>query len=216
MATKLPPLILEKMIKITDEILDNKESASSAGDNLAGQITDEFFIAPNILKQEDLIGFFIEICKTYTIRAYCQSDRCSREDVLKKEWLPKLVGMWLVSQKDHEYNPIHDHDGDISGVMYLKIPEYLPSRKASNPSHKHIINDDGAITFTNNCSADHRWGSPTMTIQPEVGNFYIFPSSQIHQVYPFRTVDGKGERRSVSFNAILKSQAELRGELFFN
>jgi len=27
-------------------------------------------------------------------------------------------------------------------------------------------------------------------------------------VYPFRTADGKGERRSVSFNAVFSSKAE--------
>jgi hypothetical protein len=161
------------------------------------QIADEFYIAPNILKREELNRFFIEICKTYTIHAYCQSHGCSREDVLKKELLPRLIGMWLVSQKDYEYNPAHAHDGDISAVMYLKIPAYLPSIKTSIP------NIDGGITFINNCSANQRWGTSTLTLQPEVGDFYIFPSSQVHQVYPFRTADGKGERRSVSFNATL-------------
>ena len=30
--------------------------------------------------------------------------------------------------------------------------------------------------------------------------------SYLHQVYPFRTPDGKGERRSVSFNAVFSSK----------
>ena len=38
-------------------------------------------------------------------------------------------------------------------------------------------------------------------VDTQVGDFY-FPSQQSHFVYPFRTADGKGERRSVSFNAI--------------
>ena len=29
---------------------------------------------------------------------------------------------------------------------------------------------------------------------------FIFGGMQPHQVYPFRSVDGEGERRSVSFN----------------
>ena len=41
-----------------------------------------------------------------------------------------------------------------------------------------------------------------------VGEFFIFPSSQDHQVYPFRTPDGKGERRSVSFNASFSSKSD--------
>jgi len=41
-----------------------------------------------------------------------------------------------------------------------------------------------------------------------VGDFFIFPASQQHWVYPFRTPDGKGERRSVSFNVIFTSKTE--------
>ena len=85
--------------------------------------------------------------------------------------------------------------------MYLKITEYLPSRK---PYRK----DDGAISFTNSSTKDPIWGNPTMTYQPQVGDFFIFPASQQHWVYPFRTPDGKGERRSVSFNVIFSSKTE--------
>ena len=85
--------------------------------------------------------------------------------------------------------------------MYLKIPEYLPSRK----SHRA---DDGAINFNGNASKDHTWGTPNITYQPKVGDFFIFPAGQQHMVYPFRTPDGKGERRSVSFNAVFSSKSE--------
>ena len=69
-------------------------------------------------------------------------------------------------------------------------------------------NDDGAITFSGPAGKDQRWGSPTFTYQPQVGDFFIFPASQQHWVYPFRTPDGKGERRSVSFNAVFSSKTE--------
>ena len=45
-------------------------------------------------------------------------------------------------------------------------------------------------------------------VRPQVGDFFIFPASQRHQVYPFRTADRKGERRSVSFNAEFTSKTE--------
>ena len=84
----------------------------------------------------------------------------------------------------------------------------------SNPRHKSFpivtrcrfinktrIIQDGAIEFSNNTSQDSIWAMPTLSILPQVGEFFIFPSTQRHLVYPFRTPDGKGERRSVSFNA---------------
>ena len=45
------------------------------------------------------------------------------------------------------------------------------------------------------------WTAPSLKIQPQIGNFYIFSIDQQHIVYPFKTQDGNGERRSVSFNA---------------
>jgi hypothetical protein len=87
--------------------------------------------------------------------------------------------------------------------MYLKIPEYLADRRGDGGP-----NLDGAVTFTNSASKDPNWGVPSITILPEVGDFFIFPSSQSHQAYPFRTLDGKGERRSVSFNAVFSNKTE--------
>ena len=37
---------------------------------------------------------------------------------------------WGVSQYSDEYNPAHYHGNcQISSVLYLKIPEFLPARK---------------------------------------------------------------------------------------
>ena len=204
MKTQLPSPIFEKMIKITDEIVENKESATSAGEGLAGQIEDEFHIALNILEQEELMVFFLNVCKTYAVQAFCQTFPLSKEKYLKEEWQQQLeteiTYMWIVSQKDNEYNPIHTHtNSHLSAVMYLKIPEFLPVRK----SHRDL--DDGAIGFTNNVGKDPLWGNSTITLRPQVGDFFIFPASQQHFVYPFRTVDGRGERRSVSFNAVINN-----------
>jgi len=202
MKTQLPPPILEKMIKITDEIVEDR---SRKGDNPgAGQLIDQFFINYEILKREDLMGFFLEVCRTYVVRAFCQTLPFKIEKIEKIEWLTQLTSIWVNSQKDNEFFPIHVHDGHLSSVMYLKIPEFLPNRKL----YKYDEHTDGAITFTNNASIDKTWGSPTLTIQPEVGDFFIFPASQQHQVYPFRTPDGKGERRSVSFNALFQSKTD--------
>ena len=60
MATKLPPSILEKMITITDEIVENK---SGEGDDPgAGQLIDQFYIDFETL-EEDVMGFFLDMCR---------------------------------------------------------------------------------------------------------------------------------------------------------
>ena len=198
LSTKLPPPVLEKMIRLTDEIVENKKSDSDA--IRPAQIEDQFYIELKILEREDLAGFFLEVCRNYVIQAYCQAFPFKKEKVVNEEWQTRLDEFWIVSQKDNEYNPLHFHSGHLSAIMYLKIPEYLPSRKSDGR--------DGQIIFTNNSSTDKIWSESSLTISPQVGDFFIFPASQKHSVYPFRTPDGKGERRSVSFNAIFTSKSE--------
>ena len=209
MKTKLSPPVLQKMIKITDEILENKESGKSVGDDVGiGQIKEEFLVDPKIIEREGILEFFLNICKNYVIQAFCQSDPTNKEQIENEKWITKITTMWMLSQKNYEYHPIHDHPGHLSAVMYLKIPEYLPIRKSYGNEFQNIKNNDGAIIFTNNSSRDTMWGNSILQISPQVGDFLIFPASQLHQVYPFRIADENGERRSVSFNAAFTSKAE--------
>ena len=82
----------------------------------------------------------------------------------------------------------------------------MPARKRSNDV-------DGNIVFYQSPTEPSGiFGNiPIISTKPKVGDFYIFSASQAHQVYPFRTVDGKGERRSVSFNVVC-SRNKGRGE----
>ena len=202
MKTQLPPPILEKMIRITDKIVDNAENETSHGQHLAGQIKDELWVDHEILEREELMGFFLDVSRNFVIQQMCQRQSFQKQEILDDEWYTQMLSMWIISQKDNEYNPCHVHtDCALSTVMYLKIPEYLPSRK----SHR---GDDGAINFTGNVAHDMMFATPTITYQPRVGNFFIFPATQQHWVYPFRTPDGKGERRSVSFNVVFSSKSE--------
>ena len=191
------------MIRITDELIENNDPVTRWGEHLASAIQNEFRIDDKILQQEkDMHEYFLTVCKSYVVHAYCQSRPFNTKDIFKEEWYAYIKDMWTVSQRDNEYNPTHFHfHCDLSAVMYLKIPEYLPNRK----SHR---NDDGKIVFTNNTSQEKLWSYPTMDISPNVGDIFIFPASQQHMVYPFRTSDGKGERRSVSFNANFSSKTE--------
>ena len=100
--------------------------------------------------------------------------------------------MWFNEMTDGEYNPLHAHSGTLSAVFILKIPEYLPSRKKTT---------DGALCFIGKpLEGGMELGHRDIKILPLVGDLFIFPASLRHMVYPFRTPDGKGVRRSVSFN----------------
>ena len=50
--TTLPPMVLEKIIEISDEVLADSKRISWGG-NLAGQIKEELLIEPEVLKKEN-------------------------------------------------------------------------------------------------------------------------------------------------------------------
>ena len=88
--------------------------------------------------------------------------------------------------------PIHTNC-DISAVMYLKAPNFLPSEKTER-------DDDGTIYFIGNSSPKTKLNTNSLKVKPTPGAFFIFPSHLQHTVYPYKTNDNFA-RRSVSFNA---------------
>ena len=106
----------------------------------------------------------------------------------KKPKLVKIKNFWVVRQFSNEYNPIHFHDGHISGVGYLKVPKFLDSRKKNLKTNGTIDFINGSKMFLNDSIYNH---------SPKVGDVLLFPNYLMHTVYPFST---RGERRSFSFN----------------
>ena len=101
--------------------------------------------------------------------------------------------MWVVSQYKNEYNPIHYHEGDLSGVGYLKIPKYMTKNK--NVKNKKI-KTNGTIDFINGQKAF--LSKSIFNLIPKTGDLLIFPNYLMHTAYPFNIEE---ERRSFSFNA---------------
>ena len=140
---KLPDDILQKMIRITDKITDDAKKISM-GPGLAGIIEDEPFIPGEILRAEGVYDFFIDLVKYYgntsieramknndTLKDLINTNYTPDTDHINKQNTPKLkvnlTSMWIVNQKENEYNPAHLHtNATISSVMYLKIPKYKP------------------------------------------------------------------------------------------
>ena len=91
-------------------------------------------------------------------------------------------------QFKNEYNPIHFHSGNISGVGYLKIPKTLPKVKKENKTNGTIDFIHGSKSFLCDSLFNH---SLKLVI------FISFPNYLMHNVYPFKRDE---ERRSISFN----------------
>ena len=201
---KLPTKVLQGMLEITDQVLQDPDR-KNWGENLAGQIQDEPLI-PHQMMQDykikdpggsdtSIFNFFMNIVGEYVAHCHKQMATSLEIDKIKDEsWMTQMKSCWCISQWEGEYNPIHIHtECQMSTVMYLKVPEFLPSTKPER-------DDDGNIMFIGGAGMGSRLTRNLVKIKPKVGDFFIFPNHLQHTVYPFRT-DGDFERRSVSFNA---------------
>ena len=119
------------------------------------------------------------------------------EDYLKDSKIDKIkeikiINLWVVKQLKNEYNPIHYHDGQLSGVGYLKIPKNMNQNKMVKNKK---IKTNGTIDFIN---GQRSFLSKSIyNLNPKVGDLVLFPNYLMHTAYPFNIDD---ERRSFSFN----------------
>lgn len=107
--------------------------------------------------------------------------------------LVQLDNFWIVSQFAGTPSPVHFHSGDLSGVLYLKVPSISPDEE-----HRNYIagRQAGYINFL--IGGKQRFAKSLISFKPVIGDLYIFPGWLLHGAEPFR---GTGERRSLAFNA---------------
>ena len=105
----------------------------------------------------------------------------------------KILNLWVIRQFKGEYNPVHYHQGDLSGVGYIKLPKNMTlNRFVKNKKFK----TNGTIDFIN--GQKNFLCKSIFNVIPKVGELIIFPNYLMHTAYPFNI---EGERRSFSFNA---------------
>ena len=175
---KIPKKIIILINKEVEMILKNKEKLkkSNYSNKLVGQVKQEFQLSKNFINKH-LIRFINNSVKTYIKKS-------SNRNVKKIS----LKNLWIVRQFKNEYNPIHFHSGDISGVGYLNIPKNITQGNKKLKTNGTIDFIHGSKSFLNNS---------IFNLNPKVGDLILFPNYLMHTAYPFKS---NGERRSFSFN----------------
>ena len=175
--------ISKKFLNILNKEIDNKvlTKYNDYSAKLASQIKKEIKISNNFIKKN------LEREIKRNIKDFLKNEK------IKKVKDIKILNLWVVSQFKNEYNPIHYHDGDLSGVGYLKIPKDMTKNKLlKNKKDK----TNGTIDFIN---GQRGFLSRSIyNIVPKERDLLIFPNYLMHTAYPFNI---NSERRSFSFNA---------------
>ena len=172
----------KKIITILNNQVDRSQLSkkNDYSSKLASQIKNEIKI-PKTIIDKSLSKELIKNIKIYL----------DKSDVKKIKEI-KIINLWVVRQLKNEYNPIHYHEGQLSGVGYLKIPKDMNQNKlVKNKKFK----TNGTIDFIN--GQTNFLSKSIYNLNPKLGDLLIFPNYLMHTAYPFNV---NGERRSFSFN----------------
>jgi len=173
----LSPVLLE-----IDSIKSNFVKAENVNSKLAGQIERQYKLDKSKKHIEDLILPFAQ--EYDRIFNYFKSFKCLST-------IPDITldDVWVNFQKKYEYNPPHDHSGVLSFVIWVNIPYTSTDEKLYSPGYNSISPKSGNFEFfyinnVNGISVE------TISVSKETElTCIIFPSTFVHQVYPFYTSD---------------------------
>ena len=125
--------------------------------------------------------------------SYANAFTAKQEKIVEEEFLalePNQIilqkPVWVNFMKAGEWNPVHNHTGDLSCVTYLKVPKEIEEEnKTSELSSKSNTPSAGKLEFQ---YGDHiGYCNTGMMMNPKEKDIYIFPAKLHHMVYPFKS-----------------------------
>ena len=176
--TKISDKFFNKLNREFDAKSKSKKIDYSS--KLASQIKNELKISDKFIKQN------LEKELKLSIKKFLLNENIKNIKEIK------ILNLWVVRQFKGEYNPIHYHEGDLSGVGYLKLPKGMTNNKLVKNKK---LKTNGTIDFINGQKGF--LSKSIHNVVPKIKEMLIFPNYLMHTAYPFN-IDG--ERRSFSFN----------------
>ena len=181
-----------------NNVFDEKELTTvDWSDNLAGKIKKERLV--NHLLDDNIKGTF----------QLCFEEYMSKSgSTLKQTHQLALDNAWINDMYKGEYNPAHFHASKnslvgLSSVLFLKTPDTYGKEiiNPKNPSNGHLEFIGGS---------QHQLAVSQIRLSPKVGDFFIFPYTLVHGVYPFYDTDQV--RRTLSYNCDILPKVTVKAK----
>jgi hypothetical protein len=178
----MPLQVVDEINKAYDENLKNLKPFNA---ELAGKIAEENEITS--ILTDDTKMLFAQCFEQYL------------KTINKPIWAIHLQRAWINEMKAGEYNPFHFHSGPesdlgFSSVLMLKRPNTY-GKEISNPDSP----SNGYLEMTG--GNQDPLSISQFRIDAQVGDFFVFPYTMLHGVYPFSGTDEA--RRTMSYNCDL-------------
>tara|TARA_B100000131_G_scaffold72217_1_gene68511 strand:- start:2645 stop:3265 length:621 start_codon:yes stop_codon:yes gene_type:complete len=180
---RIPSEIYQALNKEIVDIHTNDMGIQKMNESLAGHITKEY----QITKSRQLLDPFLE----EMARAYQkQWDYYPKENPNDNKL--KVESVWVNMQKKLEVNPLHNHDGTLSFVVWLYVPFKLEDeRKMENCKNSRTVELASTFQFVYPTVLGNIVNMPLFVESGSdwEGKIVMFPAQLLHIVYPFQTSD---------------------------
>ena len=191
----------EEVTKIIDNevnrmIDSNFHNCSPYNNTLAGAIQHEYLLRDSVNAIDDLISV---VAPTYW-NNWGADQRSGKRHYIGKFNNSKDV--WVNFQKKYEHNPLHTHGGELSFVIWHKIPYDIEEERKLPHLNKGNTNAAGVFYFNYpNFLSKGGCHQYNITVDKTLEhNMIIFPAFLQHGVFPFYTSDEY--RISISGNIV--------------
>ena len=192
----------EESIKI---LLDKGNESRAKGldhsHDLAGDLDHEFYYDeiqswfPEMF-QPYIDAYLDGVQNTWSVRLsdeYPTNENRTNDNITHVGW--NIRTLWINYMQARDFNPPHNHSGDLSFVIFLDVPAELKEEYLLNKD-KRNNSGPGVIQFTHG-TAEQYLSINQRVYFPETGMVLLFPAWLKHYVIGYRS---EVERISVSGN----------------
>ena len=142
------------------------------------------------LHSEHLIGYVPELDHYLRSLIHSFDQNCPhylRElDLLFGDLPINLGATWVNRQKATEFNPLHNHGGVFSFVLWLQVPYSRDHEQQLWPEINSVVLN-GALQFVYATGINRLHTHNILVDSSFEGQCCLFPSNLMHTVYPFYT-----------------------------
>jgi hypothetical protein len=179
---KVPHNVLNELKVDIDSIINNNfKGCTKANEYLVGEIEHEYKLKAG----KELNEYIYRVSNELEKHSGYINHRGWSNNKFESE-------LWINFMRKYEYNPLHDHSGAYSFVIWYKVPYTYEQENNSRYKSSHNPLSHGSFNFI--IPTQTAFNQTVTSIQLDVdknkeGYCAIFPSSLGHCVYPFYSTD---------------------------
>ena len=150
---------------------------------LAGNIKEEWSLVPSIPMFNKYIINLINKHPLHLEHVHREGKKFVKDKVPQLQ----LIDFWVNFQKKHEFNPIHNHSGLFSFVIFVQIPYDLSEELKNSPGVLSNSNYASSLQFHTTTLLGRHVDQTVFVDKSYEGGIYFFNAETMHNVYPFYT-----------------------------